>query len=80
MTDSGDVFEGAGVGGFGHKLLAKGFEPSLGSRCHDGSLRGSMKLGDIRPDWFLDSVGVTERGGVHNMGSRGPEGRNGPRA
>ena len=44
MTDSGDVFKGAGVSGFGHKLLAKGFEPSLRSRCHDGSLDGSMKL------------------------------------
>jgi hypothetical protein len=56
MTDSGNVFEGAGVSRFGHELLAKGFEPSLRSRCHDGSLGGSMKLGGIRPEWFLDSV------------------------
>ncbi len=55
MTDSGNVFEGARVSRFGHELLAKGFEPSLRSRCHSGSLGGSMKLRGIRPDWFLDS-------------------------
>ena len=38
MTDSGNVFEGAGVSRFDDELLAKGLEPSLRSRCHDGSL------------------------------------------
>lgn len=56
MTDSGNVFEGAGVSRFGYELLAKGFEPSLRSRCHDESLGGSMKLGGIRLYWFLGSV------------------------
>ena len=50
MTDSGNVFEGAVVSRFGHELLAKGFEPSLRSRCHNGSLGESMKLRGIRPD------------------------------
>ena len=80
MTDSGNVFEGTGVRGFGHKLLAKGFEPSLRSRCHDGSLSGLTKLGDIRPAWFLDghsTTGVAERGEVRIWGT---EVRNGPRA
>ena len=56
MTDSGNVFEGAGVNRFDHELLAKSLKPSLRSRCHDGSLGRSMKLGGIRPDWFFDSV------------------------
>ena len=38
MTDSGNAFEGAGVSRFDDELLAKGLEPSLRSRCHDGSL------------------------------------------
>ena len=68
MTDSGNVFEATGVSGFRHKLLAKGFEPSLRSRCHDGSLSGSMKLGDIKPAWFLGghtTTGLAERGEVY---------------
>ena len=72
MTDSGNVFEGTGVSGFGHKLLAKDFEPSLRSRCHDGSLSGSMNLGDIRPAWYLDghtTTGVAERGEVRIWGA-----------
>lgn len=82
MTDSGNVLEGTRVSGFGYKLLAKGFESSLRSRCHDGSVSGSMKLGDIRPAWFLDghtTTGLAERGEVR-MRSRGSEARNGPRA
>lgn len=72
MTDSRNVFEGTRVGGFGHKLLAKGFEPSLRSRCHDGSLTGSMKLGDMWPALFLNghsTTAVAERGEVRIWGA-----------